>query len=160
MPTALSNVRCWVNSGKHLLAASISPFDPTRTLFPTSMVHRRPEIGRTYSTDTPANSTTLRHFSVSSTMSLPNSDGVIVLERFGHRLIENLDNLGRRALGRGNAVKYQNRKARYGLGNCRDIRQAGPALRGCHAEPTQRSCTDLFERAGQVVEQYLHLVGN
>jgi hypothetical protein len=24
----LSNVRCWVNSGKHLLAASISPFDP------------------------------------------------------------------------------------------------------------------------------------
>ena len=24
----LSDVRCWVNSGKHLLAASISPFDP------------------------------------------------------------------------------------------------------------------------------------
>jgi hypothetical protein len=29
MPTLLSNVRCWVNSGKHLLAASISEFDPT-----------------------------------------------------------------------------------------------------------------------------------
>ena len=28
MPTLLSDVRCWVNSGKHLLAASISPFDP------------------------------------------------------------------------------------------------------------------------------------
>ena len=32
MPTQLSDVRCWVNSGKHLLAASISDFDPTRTL--------------------------------------------------------------------------------------------------------------------------------
>jgi hypothetical protein len=30
-PTLLSDVRCWVNSGKHLLAASISPFDPKRT---------------------------------------------------------------------------------------------------------------------------------
>ena len=30
MPTLLSDVRCWVNSGKHLLAASISPFDPLR----------------------------------------------------------------------------------------------------------------------------------
>ena len=31
MPTLLSDVRCWVNSGKHLLAASISAFDPQRT---------------------------------------------------------------------------------------------------------------------------------
>jgi hypothetical protein len=31
MPTLLSDVRCWVNSGKHLLAASISPFDPELT---------------------------------------------------------------------------------------------------------------------------------
>ena len=31
MPTLLSDVRCWVNSGKHLLAASISPFDPLQT---------------------------------------------------------------------------------------------------------------------------------
>jgi hypothetical protein len=28
---ALSIVCCWENSGKHLLSASISPFDPTRT---------------------------------------------------------------------------------------------------------------------------------
>ena len=28
MPTALSDVRFWGQSGKHLLAASISPFDP------------------------------------------------------------------------------------------------------------------------------------
>ena len=28
LPTLLSDVRCWVNSGNHLLAASISPFDP------------------------------------------------------------------------------------------------------------------------------------
>src|ERR1700692_2846740 len=28
MPTLLSDVRCWGQSGKHLLAASISPFDP------------------------------------------------------------------------------------------------------------------------------------
>jgi hypothetical protein len=32
MPTLLSDVRCWVNSGKYLLAASISPFDPMPTL--------------------------------------------------------------------------------------------------------------------------------
>ena len=31
MPTLLSDVRCWGQSGKHLLAASISPFDPTET---------------------------------------------------------------------------------------------------------------------------------
>src|SRR5258706_5553688 len=31
MPTALSDVRFW-GAGKHLLAASISPFDPERTL--------------------------------------------------------------------------------------------------------------------------------
>jgi putative tryptophan/tyrosine transport system substrate-binding protein len=31
MPTLLSDVRCWVNSGTHLLAASISPFDPQAT---------------------------------------------------------------------------------------------------------------------------------
>src|ERR1700676_4054459 len=31
MPTLLSDVRCWGQSGKHLFAASISPFDPVRT---------------------------------------------------------------------------------------------------------------------------------
>jgi len=31
MPTLLSDVRCWGRSGKHLLLASISPFDPLRT---------------------------------------------------------------------------------------------------------------------------------
>src|ERR1035441_1408792 len=31
MPTLLSDVRCWDQSRKHLLAASISPFDPTET---------------------------------------------------------------------------------------------------------------------------------
>src|SRR5258708_21442740 len=30
MPSLLSDVRCWGQSGKHLLAASISPFDPGR----------------------------------------------------------------------------------------------------------------------------------
>ena len=29
--TYLGDVRCWVNSGSHLLALSISEFDPTRT---------------------------------------------------------------------------------------------------------------------------------
>jgi hypothetical protein len=28
MPILLSDVRCWGQSGKHLLVASISPFDP------------------------------------------------------------------------------------------------------------------------------------
>src|SRR5258705_10117019 len=31
MPKYLGDVRCWVNSGKHLLALSFSGFDPTRT---------------------------------------------------------------------------------------------------------------------------------
>jgi len=29
MPTYLRDVRCWVNSGKHLLSLSFSAFDPT-----------------------------------------------------------------------------------------------------------------------------------
>jgi len=31
MPKYLGNVRCWVNSGKHLLSLSFSGFDPTQT---------------------------------------------------------------------------------------------------------------------------------
>jgi hypothetical protein len=31
MPTVLRDVRYWMNSGKHLLAASISEFDPSAT---------------------------------------------------------------------------------------------------------------------------------
>jgi hypothetical protein len=31
MPTALRNVRYWLNSGKHMLALSFSGFDPTAT---------------------------------------------------------------------------------------------------------------------------------
>ena len=31
MPTLLSDVRCWGQSGKHLLALSFSGFDPSRT---------------------------------------------------------------------------------------------------------------------------------
>jgi hypothetical protein len=31
LPKYFGDVRCWVNSGKHLLAASISPLDPERT---------------------------------------------------------------------------------------------------------------------------------
>ncbi len=31
MPKYLGNVRCWVNSGKHLLSLSFSGFDPKRT---------------------------------------------------------------------------------------------------------------------------------
>src|SRR5258708_10532107 len=33
MPTALRNVRCWVNSGKHLLALSFSGFDPQQSFW-------------------------------------------------------------------------------------------------------------------------------
>jgi hypothetical protein len=32
MPKSLGDVRCWVNSGKHLLSLSFSGFDPTATL--------------------------------------------------------------------------------------------------------------------------------
>ena len=38
MPKYLGNVRCWVNSGKHLLAASFSGFDPQATSAGTSML--------------------------------------------------------------------------------------------------------------------------
>jgi len=31
MPKYLGDVRCWVNSGSHLLALSISEFDPSAT---------------------------------------------------------------------------------------------------------------------------------
>src|SRR5258708_32736678 len=31
MPKYLGDVRCWVNSGKHMLSLSFSGFDPTRT---------------------------------------------------------------------------------------------------------------------------------
>ena len=31
IPKYLGNVRCWVNSGKHMLAWSFSDFDPLRT---------------------------------------------------------------------------------------------------------------------------------
>ena len=31
MPKYLGDVRCWVNSGKHLLSLSFSGFDPNRT---------------------------------------------------------------------------------------------------------------------------------
>jgi hypothetical protein len=31
MPKYLGHVRCWKNSGKHMLALSFSGFDPTRT---------------------------------------------------------------------------------------------------------------------------------
>jgi hypothetical protein len=31
MPKYLGDVRCWVNRGKHMLASSVSGFDPERT---------------------------------------------------------------------------------------------------------------------------------
>jgi len=34
MPKYLGDVRCWVNSGKHLLALSFSGFDPFRKSAP------------------------------------------------------------------------------------------------------------------------------
>ena len=39
MPKYLGDVRCWVNSGKHLLAWSFSGFDPTPTLHCTHRGH-------------------------------------------------------------------------------------------------------------------------
>jgi hypothetical protein len=42
LPTALGNVRYQVQSGTHMLAASISPFDPKRS----SATHSRLHFGR------------------------------------------------------------------------------------------------------------------
>ncbi len=38
MPKYLGDVRCWVNSGKHLLALSFSAFDPYATLAPSRLM--------------------------------------------------------------------------------------------------------------------------
>src|SRR5258705_13840096 len=46
MPTAWSDVWCWENSGKHLLAASISPFDPLQTTGFRLAATRRPRPRR------------------------------------------------------------------------------------------------------------------
>jgi hypothetical protein len=54
MTKYLGDVRCWVNSGKHLLALSFSGFDPTETfaapgggaLDPGFSIYRRTRVGR------------------------------------------------------------------------------------------------------------------
>jgi hypothetical protein len=40
MPARSPDVRCWGHSGKHLLAASISPFDPEANIA-TSVAYRQ-----------------------------------------------------------------------------------------------------------------------
>jgi hypothetical protein len=47
MPAVLSDVRCWGQSGKHQLEASISPFDPKRNIRPLRLV---PNIGYCWET--------------------------------------------------------------------------------------------------------------
>jgi hypothetical protein len=43
MPKYLGYVRCWVNSGKHVLAWSFSGFDPSQTLMGApGALHREP----------------------------------------------------------------------------------------------------------------------
>src|SRR5260221_13682331 len=39
MPKYLSDVRCWVNSGKHMLSLRFSGFDPTQTWAPPNIFH-------------------------------------------------------------------------------------------------------------------------
>jgi hypothetical protein len=41
MPKYLGDVRCWVNSGKHMLAWSFSGFDPIRK---STLVRQRPDM--------------------------------------------------------------------------------------------------------------------
>jgi hypothetical protein len=42
MPKYLGDVRCWVNSGKHLLSLSFSGFDPERTSHHAAKIAGRP----------------------------------------------------------------------------------------------------------------------
>ena len=42
MPKYLGDVRCWVNSGKHMLASSFSGFDPVSDIGPSE---GRPDYG-------------------------------------------------------------------------------------------------------------------
>ena len=53
VPTASRNVWCWGKSGKHLLARSISHFDPTATLAPSKIFRRigPPEVFQISSLD-------------------------------------------------------------------------------------------------------------
>ena len=129
------------------------------------------------STDTPANSTTLRHFSVSSTINLPNSAGVIgfgmppssanratsfgSFKRFVDGLVEDVDNLRRRALRRGHARR---------TGSTSNPGTVS-AIAGMSGRPGQRcgrgdaerahvAGARLRQRGRQIVEDQLHLVGD
>jgi hypothetical protein len=47
MPKYLGDVRCWVNSGKHLLSLSFSGFDPTET---SNLIASEAKLGRFFLT--------------------------------------------------------------------------------------------------------------
>jgi hypothetical protein len=48
MPKNLGDVRCWVNSGKHLLSLSFFGFDPTET---SNLIASEAKLGRFFLTD-------------------------------------------------------------------------------------------------------------
>ena len=101
----------------------------------------------------PETLTTLAHFSVSSAISLPKSAGGAGQRRAAHvgqprldlrigeagidLLVEPIDDLGRRVLGRANAVPRARLVARHELAHRRNVRQRLRARRGGHRQRAQ-----------------------
>src|ERR1700730_18703451 len=54
-------------------------------------------------------------------------DQLWILQRLADRLVEDVDDLRRRALGRRDDIKPDRLESPHGLGNRRDVGQAGPA---------------------------------
>ena len=111
---------------------------------------------------------TLAHFSVSSAMSLPNSAGVIgigVAAQIGKPrlhlgigegrvdlLVEPVDDLRRRVLGRADAIPPARLVARHEFAHGRDVRQRLRARRGRHRQRAQLAGPDVLDRRGNAVE--------
>jgi len=73
-----------------------------------------------------------------------------IFQRLADRLVEDLDDLRRRAFRRGNAVETDRLESRHGLGNGGNIGYAGPALRRGDAERAYAAAARLFECEGKL----------
>src|SRR5262245_7302271 len=72
-------------------------------------------------------------------------------------LVEFVDDLGGRVLGRADAEPSACLVARDEFAHRRDIRQRGRAIRRGHRQRAQLAGTDMFDRGGHIVEQDLNL---
>jgi len=77
-----------------------------------------------------------------------------------HGLVQDRDDIRRRAFRRRDAVPHARLEVLHGLGDRRDVWRRGPALRGGHAERLQLALARELDRARQVVEHHMHLAGH